>query len=55
MEYRVKTTKPQEFIDITNLVKEEVKRQNVQDGIAVVFVPHTTAGSPLMKIPIQMW
>jgi len=44
MEYRVKTTKPQEFIDITNLVKEEVKRQNVQDGIAVVFVPHTTAG-----------
>lgn len=44
MEYRIKTTKPQEFIDITNLVNQEVKRQNVQDGIAVVFVPHTTAG-----------
>ncbi len=44
MEYRIKTTKPQEFIDITSLINEEIKRQNVQEGIAVVFVPHTTAG-----------
>ncbi|NLX62313.1 MAG: YjbQ family protein [Tissierellia bacterium] len=43
MEYGVKTTKTQEFIDITNLINEEIKRQNVQEGIAVVFVPHTTA------------
>lgn len=44
MEYNIKTTKPQEFIDITQLINEEIKRQNVQEGMAVVFVPHTTAG-----------
>jgi len=44
MEYRIKTTKPQEFIDITNLINKEIKKRNIQDGIAVVFVPHTTAG-----------
>lgn len=44
MEYRVKTTKVQEFIDITSLINEEIKRQKVQEGIAIVFVPHTTAG-----------
>jgi len=44
MEYRIKTTRPQEFIDITKLINEEIKNQNIQEGIAVVFVPHTTAG-----------
>jgi len=44
MEYRIKTNKSQEFIDITHLINEEIKRTNVKDGIAVVFVPHTTAG-----------
>lgn len=44
MEYRIKTTKPQEFIDITNLINKEIKKRNIQDGIAVVFIPHTTAG-----------
>jgi len=43
MEYTVRTTKAQEFINITNLINEEIKRQNVKEGIAVVFVPHTTA------------
>ncbi len=44
MEYRVKTTKAQEFIDITNLINEEIKRKQVKEGIAIVFVPHTSAG-----------
>ncbi len=44
MEYRIKTTKPQEFIDITNLINKEIKKRNIQEGIAVVFIPHTTAG-----------
>lgn len=44
MEYRIRTNKSQEFIDITHLINEEIKRTNVKDGIAVVFVPHTTAG-----------
>lgn len=44
MEYRVKTNKAQEFIDITDIINNEIKRNNVQEGLAVVFVPHTTAG-----------
>lgn len=44
MEYGVKTTKTQEFIDITNLINEEIKRKQVKEGIAIVFVPHTSAG-----------
>lgn len=44
MYHRIQTTKPQQFIDITGKVAEEVRNSKVQDGIAVVFVPHTTAG-----------
>ncbi|SHJ42048.1 secondary thiamine-phosphate synthase enzyme YjbQ [Lutispora thermophila] len=44
MRYIIQTTKPQQFIDITNMVGEEVKNSNVRDGIAVIYVPHTTAG-----------
>ncbi len=44
MEYKVKTTKAQEFINITSIVKEEVSKKKITDGIAVVFIPHTTAG-----------
>ncbi|MCR4435990.1 MAG: secondary thiamine-phosphate synthase enzyme YjbQ [Clostridiales bacterium] len=44
MEYTVKTTRSDEFIDITGLIRQEVKKSGVKDGIAVVFIPHTTAG-----------
>jgi secondary thiamine-phosphate synthase enzyme len=44
MYHRIQTTKPQQFINITNMVADEVKKSNVRDGIAVVYVPHTTAG-----------
>jgi len=44
MRFRIQTTKQQQFIDITDKVKEVVKNSNVQDGIAIVYVPHTTAG-----------
>lgn len=43
MEIKFKTTKAQEFIDITSLINEEIKRQKIKEGILVVFVPHTTA------------
>ncbi|HHT01490.1 MAG TPA: YjbQ family protein [Firmicutes bacterium] len=39
----LQTTKPQQFIDITNRVAAEVQQSKVEDGIAVIFVPHTTA------------
>lgn len=44
MEYSVRTTKNQEFIDITSLVKKAVLESGVRNGVAMVFVPHTTAG-----------
>lgn len=44
MEYVVRTTRDQEFIDITDIVEETVRKSGVKDGIVVVFVPHTTAG-----------
>lgn len=44
MQHKIRTAKPKQFIDITNIVAEEVKNSNVLDGIAIVYVPHTTAG-----------
>ncbi len=44
MEYPVRTTKAQQFVDITGLVNRAVSESGVRDGLAVVFVPHTTAG-----------
>ena len=32
------------FIDITSQVREAVVKSRIQDGIAVVYCPHTTAG-----------
>lgn len=33
-----------EFIDITSQVRSAIAKSGVQDGIAVVYVSHTTAG-----------
>jgi len=44
MEYSIKTSRPQEFINITGIVNKAVKESGVKDGTAIVFVPHTTAG-----------
>lgn len=42
-QYDIVTKKPQEFIDITYLVNQAVKESNIDNGIAVVYCPHTTA------------
>lgn len=44
MEFSLKTSKMEEFINITNFVKEAVEKSGVKDGLAVIFIPHTTAG-----------
>lgn len=41
---KIKTTRPQEFIDITRQVENVVRERGVVSGIAMVYVPHTTAG-----------
>jgi secondary thiamine-phosphate synthase enzyme len=38
------TRKPQEFVDITGTVRKEVEESGVSEGMAFVFIPHTTAG-----------
>jgi secondary thiamine-phosphate synthase enzyme len=43
-EHIIKTSTQDEMINITHLVRQEVQKSGVKDGIAVVFVPHTTAG-----------
>lgn len=44
MEYTIKTSQVEAFIDITNLVEKEMKNKIIDKGIVHVFVPHTTAG-----------
>jgi len=44
MRHKIRTTKLQECINITNKVADEVNNSNVRDGVAVIYVPHTTAG-----------
>ena len=40
----VSTAKRCEFVDITARVADAVRAEGVRDGLAVVYVPHTTAG-----------
>ena len=44
MEFNITTTKREEFINITRYVKQAVNESKINDGIVVVFIPHTTAG-----------
>ena len=41
---QVKTSSRIQFVDITSRVAEVIRKSGVKDGIAVVYVPHTTAG-----------
>ncbi|HBT20787.1 MAG TPA: hypothetical protein DEA47_05440 [Peptococcaceae bacterium] len=43
-EIEVKTSKKEEFIDITKKIKDIVYRSGIKRGLCVVFVPHTTCG-----------
>jgi len=42
--FQVRTSSQTEFIDITRSVQEAVKKTGVEDGICIIFIPHTTAG-----------
>ena len=42
-EFPIQTPR-KDFYDITGQVLEAVSKSNVQDGLAVVYCPHTTAG-----------
>ena len=40
----IKTNERTEMLDVTNLVQSELQKINFKDGIATLYVPHTTAG-----------
>jgi len=40
----VKTDARIDMVDITRLVQKEISNARLQEGICVVYVPHTTAG-----------
>jgi secondary thiamine-phosphate synthase enzyme len=42
--FDVPSTRREEFIDITPLIREEVRRLAIQEGVCVLYCPHTTAG-----------
>jgi len=42
--YQIKTSKREELVDITSYVMSAISEAKVKDGIAVIYVPHTTAG-----------
>ncbi len=42
--FQVRTSAQTELINITRSVQEAVQETGVEDGICIVFIPHTTAG-----------
>lgn len=42
--FTVRTTQREELVDVTGLVEQAVRESGIQSGVAVCFVPHTTAG-----------
>jgi len=40
----VKTLQRTQFIDITRQVEEAIAREDVEEGLCYLYVPHTTAG-----------
>lgn len=44
MEISIKTSKRNEMINITSKVEELVSKSKVENGICIVYCPHTTAG-----------
>ena len=62
VKFTVRTTMRNQFVDITDKVREAVRKSGVKSGIAVVYVPHTTAGitinegaDPAVRVDIINW
>lgn len=43
-EIQLQTKKQEEFLSITRMIREIVKNSRIKDGIAIIQIPHTTAG-----------
>ena len=43
-EHHISTKNVQQMTKVTNMVREDVVKSGVRDGIIVIYSPHTTAG-----------
>ena len=43
-EHHIATRGAQQMSKVTDMVREDIVKSKVRDGIVVVFSPHTTAG-----------
>jgi secondary thiamine-phosphate synthase enzyme len=43
-EINIKTNNREEFIDITELIREIISKENFDEGLVHIFVPHATSG-----------
>jgi secondary thiamine-phosphate synthase enzyme len=43
VEFKVKTGSRSDMIDITRKVQDIITKENIKDGVCVIFIPHTTA------------
>ncbi len=43
-EHQISTQKAQQMIKVSDIIREDLRKSGVKEGIAVVFSPHTTAG-----------
>jgi secondary thiamine-phosphate synthase enzyme len=44
MQLTVISSDKTQLIDITSQIQDKIKQQGVENGLCVIFVPHTTAG-----------
>ncbi|MDQ1911672.1 secondary thiamine-phosphate synthase enzyme YjbQ [Paenibacillus sp. GD4] len=44
-----KTTRRDEMIEITRQIHDLLKQENIEEGIAVIYCPHTTAGITIQE------
>jgi len=41
--FSVKTSKREEFLNITDKVNEQVRNSGIKNGLCIIYIPHTTA------------
>ena len=44
IEFQISSSRRNEMIDITDKIKKIVSAEKIENGIAVIYIPHTTAG-----------
>ena len=46
-EHRISTREAQQMAKVTDMIRQDVAKSGIREGIVVVYSPHTTAGFPI--------